>query len=884
MFILIFYLLLIALLFNFEKKTGGEMKKNLTFFVLVSFLQISTLLQAQSNFNIDLYKLFLQSHQDMTTEELLQMHPAGSFAGNINLAYENARYFDTLSNYYQLTDYEKQLIGQNGFMVSERLSKTSFGEAILEIFHHDLPVFVSTDAILHAFHVSYDRILRDIELGYLYESVQQMLADMYAQQSQLNANYSNKPEMLTMLKDADIYLTVALKLFDDSYQPYYSENSLQINSILNKIMLAEGIDTLTIFSNSCRVVDWSQFKPRGHYDDDEHPLLRNYFRAMMWLGRTEIYLSKPQSFPVVCPLPSFYDIQRQIIDAVLIRELADLSSSQTRYDEIEQILKFFVGDPDNVTLNNMDYMRNAISLQSADELLDSLKVVEFEDTLANQSFAAQLILSQILFSNPVEPDSIIPASAFMLFGQRFVIDSYVTGSVVYDRIKYLGEKICRLFPSTLDVLFALGNDASAQLLIPELNQYHYSTNLAALRYLINSYDNTFWEGTIYNNWLNTFRQLNPPPDRSNLPDFMKTAAFWQEKMNTQLASWTELRHDNLLYAKQPYTGGSICSYPYSYVEPFPEFYTTLKVLSTNSINYFNNLNQLNPAIKVQVIDYFNNLYSASDTLESICAKELNNEMLTVEEISFLKSMLYEQQTSGITIDGWYPRLYYMDYMMGQTGYEGLMYSNHIVADIHTIPTDCGGMMMGWVKHVGTGPINLAVVVTPWNDGELTAFVGPVISYYDYTTTNFLRLTDDEWNDTYLQAALRPDWVNLYLADSSGGYRGSGGSLITSVKNKNDNLIPQSEIIINNYPNPFNPGTIIAFTIPKDLTGKFVELNIYDITGSLVKTLIKNELSSGNYTVRWDGTNENRLKATSGIYIYSLKAGDRIKNGKMTLLK
>jgi hypothetical protein len=593
------------------------MKRISIFLVLVSLLQFSRLSQAQSNFNIELYKQFLQSHQNMTTQQLLQMHPAGSFSGNINLSYEDARYFDTLSNYYQLTSYEKQLIQQNGFMVSERLSKISFGQAILEIFQRDLPVFVSTDAILHAFHISYDRILRDIEEGYLYESIKQMLIDMYSEQAPLNSTYGNESEMFPMLRDVDVYLTVALKLFDQNYQPYYSENNSYITYLFNKIMAAEGMDTLTIFSNTCRYVDWSQFKPRGHYDNDEHPLLRKYFRAMMWLGRTEIYLIKPRSFPAICDTQSFYDIQRQIIDAILIRELADLSSSQSRYDEIEQILKFFVGDPDNVTLNNLNYMRDAVSLQSADELLDSLKVVEFQDTLANQSFARQLILSQILFSDPFKPDSIIPASAFMLFGQRFVIDAYVTGSVVYDRIKYLGEKICRLFPSTLDVLFSLGNNASAQLLISELDEYHYSTNLAALRYLINSYDNTFWEGTIYNNWLNAIRKLNPPGDRTDLPDFMKTAAYWQEKMNTQLASWTELRHDNLLYAKEPYTGGTICSYPYSYVEPFPEFYSTLKVLSTNSIDYFNNLNQLDPNIKYQVVAYFNNLYSASDTLESI---------------------------------------------------------------------------------------------------------------------------------------------------------------------------------------------------------------------------------------------------------------------------
>ena len=71
---------------------------------------------------------------------------------------------------------------------------------------------------------------------------------------------------------------------------------------------------------------------------------------------------------------------------------------------------------------------------------------------------------------------------------------------------------------------------------------------------------------------------------------MKTAAFWQEKMNTQLASWAELRHDNLLYAKQSYTGGTVCSYPYSYVEPFPEFYQSLKDFANSAKNRIQSIN------------------------------------------------------------------------------------------------------------------------------------------------------------------------------------------------------------------------------------------------------------------------------------------------------
>ena len=866
--------------------------KKLSILSITTLLLFSSISFSQSNFSIDAYKQFLINNQNLEPDQLMTMYPAGNFVGDLNKSVMDVRYFDSISAEYGLTEYEISQLEQHGFVVSERMKKISFGEAFLEIFHRDMPVFVSTDAILHAFHISYDRILKDTELGFLIPKVKVFLQTLHAKQNMLNTKYGANPEMLKMLKDVDVFLTVPLKLFDLSVNPYYSENESTITEIL-QLIEDENMESYKLFSDTNRVIDWSQFKPRGHYDVDPNSTweadLPKYFRVMMWLGRTELYLmSHNDSTSYICPPPSFWDVQRQIIDSYLIKELIDISNVYTDYLEIESTIKIFAGDQDNVTLDNLTYLKNAINFNDADELLDSLNLVEFQDTLKNQSFAYQLILSQILYSDPMSPDSIIPASAFMLFGQRFVIDSYVTASVVYDRI---AGGVCRLFPSLLDVLFSIGNSASAQLLVDELNTYHYSTNLAALRYLIDSYDDDFWSANFYSNWLSIIRKLNPPQDRTNLPGFMKTAAFWQEKMNTQLSSWAELRHDNLLYAKQSYTGGTICSYPYSYVEPFPEFYQTLNQFAASAKNKILTINFSDTWTKNQIISYFTTLQDVTDTLQTIAAKELIQEMLMDDEITFLQNMIYLDASGGsgsTPYKGWYPRLFYNDDHSSGTTYftnAGLMESDHLVADMHTVPTNCSGMIMGWVKHVGTGPINLGVFVTPWNDGIETAFIGPVMSYFEYTTDDFLRLTDTEWNDQYLQSALRPSWVNIYLADSTGNSRGNGPILITSVKDDPDNnIIPQSEIIIANYPNPFNSSTLIVFTIPYDLTNENTQLKIYDVQGSLIATLVNQQLAAGNYVIKWEGKNQNNLDVSSGVYFYNIKVGEKLKSGKMNLLK
>ncbi len=856
---------------------GGK----LYFISLFLFILIPT--QSQTGFDISAYRQFLSNNQNMSTSQLLQMYSAGSFTENINSDWQNALYADSITQKYQLTNYELQLLEQHGFVVTERLNNTNFGFQFLDIYHRDMTVFISTDAILHAFHFSYDRILRDVELGILIDRLETLLSNLSSVQSQLDANYSSQPEMLPYLKDLDVYLTVPRVLLNESGNPFYGSNQSRVDSLLTYIE-TEQFQEIKFFSASLRKIDFSQFKPRGHYDTEEYPQLARYFKAMMWLGRIELYLIAPRAFNP--PPPK--DVQRQVIISTLFKELVDLSNTKSIYEEMDDIIKFFVGEQDNVTLPNLEFVLQNINVTTASQLIDTLKFTEFQDTLRNQSFAFQLIMSQLLESDPMSPDSIIPASSFMPFGQRFIMDSYVTGSVVFDRITYLNQKIPRMLPSTLDILFALGNDASAQLLQSELNAFHYSANLAALRYLVDNYDQNFWKLSLYNFWLNGIRKLNPPADRSSYPPFMQTAAWWQQKMNTQLSSWTELRHDNLLYAKQSYTGIPVCSFPYSYVEPFPALYQNLSLLSDFAHTKFQTLSFSDPYRRNSVLEYFSHLKGVCDTLESISQKELSGTPFSPNEIYFLERMLYDQVVgyNNPPYDGWYPKLYYSydDLQVGTQENDGFIEKDYLTADYHTSPADETGTIVGWVAHAGTGPVDMAIMSAVMPDGEHVAFIGPVMSYFEYTTTNFLRLTDTEWEETYLALAERPDWVNLYLANSSGASRGPGTNLITGITDKDGATVPKTHLLAQNYPNPFNASTIIAFSVPRNLTNSLTELNVYDIKGEKIQTLLRDILPAGNYMTNWNGKNEKGIDAASGIYFYELKVGTERYIGKMNLLK
>lgn len=87
--------------------------------------------------------------------------------------------------------------------------------------------------------------------------------------------------------------------------------------------------------------------------------------------------------------------------------------------------------------------------------------------------------------------------------------------------------------------------------------------------------------------------------------------------------------------------------------------------------------------------------------------------------------------------------------------------------------------------------------------------------------------------------------------------------------------------LTNYPNPFNPSTIIKFELSEQYQ---TEVSIYNIRGQLVKVLAKEHMDKGVHELTWNGLNETGDKCASGPYIYKVKCDDQIKVNKMLMLK
>lgn len=831
-------------------------------------LSLSVLNATAQTFSVEAYEQFLRENGSLTPEGLESMHDAGRFKGEAATEFSSAAYAREVDKVFELTDYETSLINRHGFMVTERLSYPSFGDAFHHVFIKDLPVFVSTDAILHALHKSYDGILMDIESNVLVPALTDLLQKMRSQLQGGASRYASAPDMAKPINDADVYLTVAMRLLSGtSIQPVFNRNRATVDELMT-LIATEGPASYPLFAETSRTLDFSQFTVRGHYTQREE--LGRYFKAMMWIGRTEIYLSEPKG-TLNPPKPE--DVKRQTILAVLLAEAARDGGAFEQLDLIDRTLRFMIGESDNVTMQNLLELLAETGAAGASDLLNDATLKAFQDKLATKPYAGQKILSQILFTDPMSPDKITPASAFLLLGQRFVIDSYVMASVVYDKV----SSPPRMLPSSLDVLFALGNNAALQLLQPEIERYNYAKNLAGLRYLIDSYEPEYWESTLYTGWLGAIRTLNPPSDRAGLPRFMRTAAWWQEKMNTQLASWAQLRHDNLLYAKQSYTGGIGCSYPKGYVEPIPAFYDAVATYAAKGKEIFEGMEQ------EVIAGYFARLEETSRVLEEIARKELAHRSLTEEEESFLQTMLSRSSVGcgEIVYDGWYPALFYGD------GGKGVEKEDLVVADVHTAPTDESGNMVGWVVHVGTGPINMAVIVCDDDEDGGTAYVGPVMSYHEHVTTNFKRLTDEEWAASYLEEeSVRPALTNLYLADKNGGPRGGDVITLKTEVSSVDRPAPGAAASMLNarvFPNPFGSSTTIGFTVPAALAGSDARVVIHDVQGRPVAELLHETLPAGNFMTRWDGTGSNGAHVADGTYFYTVSVGDVRISGTIDLL-
>src|SRR6185295_19401457 len=126
-----------------------------------------------------------------------------------------------------------------------------------------------------------------------------------------------------------------------------------------------------------RAIDYSQFRPRGHYTEFEQ--LRNYFRALMWLGRADLGFNLSQPDPAAHMV---VDTERELRDAALLTLLIDHTNGRKRLGGVSDAIDFLVGRADNLTPEKLAGALSAAELRRPDELTDAGLISKLKDRVA----------------------------------------------------------------------------------------------------------------------------------------------------------------------------------------------------------------------------------------------------------------------------------------------------------------------------------------------------------------------------------------------------------------------------------------------------------------------------------------------------------------------
>ena len=611
---------------------------------------------------------------------------------------------------------ERAILQDKGFVISSEAKVPNFHLGYTALFKAHEPMYFTADALLHALHASYDSILMDVEMQALSAELGTLIAEMRAG---LAKGALGTAEARA---DVDLYLAVADGLLHEKASgPVAGARAEDVATLLDAARRAQGPASIDMFGEKIEI-DLSMLAPRGHYTYT--PELSRYFQSMMWLGRGEIRVARfePDGSPRV---------NRRALDGVLLLEGLLTERARLAHRRIDETTRAFVGPPDSLSFPGLARAAKARGLARASELA---RLGDADVVAALGAEAQQRIGSSLL--GPTQPER-APID-FLILGQRYVFDSEVFSSVTYGRIP---QK--RMMPSPLDIGFAVfENPAAAPLLEPEFKRFGYRGALEAAGKRGAQMGPALWEGSLYHLWLGALRVLSPRAERdAALPGVMRSEAGSRRMMSTQLASWAELRHDTLLYAKQSFSAVALCEYPDAYVEPYPSFFGQVEKLASKGKALVVSLDfGTHAAGKERIGAYFDKLGEVAATLRAIAELERQKQPLESEHLDFINhAVSVDGKHAGCTTilepGGWYADLYYNK--------DDVLWHKPTIADVHTQPTDENGNPVGKVLHVGTSSPRLFTVTIDTCKGPQT-YRGFVLPYVEQITENFKRMNDEQW--------------------------------------------------------------------------------------------------------------------------------------------
>lgn len=642
---------------------------------------------------------------------------------------------DNVINRFVVKEYNDELdkmLKKNGFAIVEDNFDQLF-QVYDENEYMEIPNFVTTDLYLQTFHVYFDAMLRRVEEKVLKKRVLELSKNM--KQLMVKAQVNNNRNIKKMAQWNEAFFAVAIALLENkplqvqSNNPYKAMAKQEIEKV--KKAAPDNSEFLE-YTDPNIPFTYNLFRPRGHYTRTE--TLKRYFMAMMWL----------QSVPFGT------DNETQLKRAALLAETLQKNPAiGKKLHQIVDPMTFIMGEPDNVGVIELQQIMKNNHLTLAQIVTNKTKfnlLKSKAEELAKKK--TRIIPKHVLTSR----------YKINLMPQRYMPDA----EVLQEMVDADSEVTKRGESKGLDYFAAMGSTLAEKILINELQETQkwdkYQSNLDRMKTRMKEID---WNSTIANSWVDNLNDLWAPDQK--YPYFMKTDQWGKKNLNAALASWAELKHDAILYAKQPMIAeagdGEDLEPPIirGYVEPNVKFWTKALQLINKTEKAFAQFGINEPNIKTANKAMKENL----ENLLAISKKELNNEKLTKEDYAFIKNIggIFEYLSLALLSDGNEPitSWYFV---------EGADKKVALVADVLTANGQNNPNKT--VLYEAVGPAYEIYVVVEV-EGYLYLTRGAVFSYREFSRELFEdRLTDEEWQknlETNPNEGI-PVWMNEIIIPRS----------------------------------------------------------------------------------------------------------------------
>ena len=631
-----------------------------------------------------------------------------------------------LTNPRQLTDFAPQLarqLAQDGFAIVPADNEQLF-HVYEQNDYSQFPSFVTTDLYLQLYHLYFDCMLREMEEQRLDSLVRDFVFDMYINMHSQSMT-GQTPTLRRLSHHVAVYFSIAYELLTGKGKPNgITDEQEEASEEVQKVMRAEN--TTSNFIGEYQEVDfpYSLFRPRGHYTRSER--LQRYFRAMMWLQSVPFGLDSPEQVQIA---------------AVIADEMNRHPTVMNTYQRINQLLTYLMGQPDNLSI-----VQVADCLKQTGKPLTAL----LDDAGAMGQLKKKLDEMGDSQTRIRPKDLRTSRNKVCLLPQRYQPD----GEVLLEMVDYDSEPTKRATPQGLDVMAAMGVGAAEQLLMEESRQWKdYGSQLKKMKQRMGEVD---WQQTIANQWLQTLKTVNSQTD--DMPYFMVTPEWSRKNLNAALASWAELKHDAILYAKQPMgaeCGGAGPPDPVvkGYVEPNVAFWQKAIELLDNTAKLLTSQGMMTEKIK----EATERMAEEARFLLRVSEKELKGQMPTDEEMDQLKCV-------GATFENISLNLIREpdQYLMGWDDVQGTDRKVALVADVYTANADNNPEKSILYEAVGAADEIYVVVEI---GGYLYLTRGAVLSYREFTRPiGEQRLTDEEWQQLLQKNPRKgvPRWMDRII--------------------------------------------------------------------------------------------------------------------------